>query len=231
MYYYVESCEWYQVVIVDIGGGIIDIVYVEVGGDDVLCIYCVWGIVRGGIDIDLVLSLFSYMLLFGRGIICVFVYYYVEVVIVQDMICQCDFCQYKYDYVDNLWGVCLQVLQDIGNIVCLYCDVECVKIVFSVVSEYCSMLDYIVCDLYVDSSVDGLVVVVYGYLEQIWELLVQVCSDIGGDLDVVFLIGGMFCVGYLCQVVVEVFLGVCMVYGEFLLGVVQGFVLVVVSQD
>lgn len=69
-------------VVVDIGGGIIDVVYVCVGGFWVLCIYCVWGIVCGGIDIDLVLSLGGYMLLFGCNIICVLIYYYVEVVMV-----------------------------------------------------------------------------------------------------------------------------------------------------
>lgn len=60
-------------------------------------------------------------------------------------------------------------------------------------------------------------------------LLVQVCVDIGYDLVVVFLIGGMLCVGYLQQVVVVVFFGVILVCGNLFFGVVYGLVWVVVE--
>ena len=77
MHYHAESRERHQAVIVDIGGGTTDIAHAEVGGDDAPRIHRAWGIARGGTDIDLALSLSSYMPLFGRGITRVPAHHYV----------------------------------------------------------------------------------------------------------------------------------------------------------
>lgn len=41
----------------DIGGGMIDLVYVEFGVGMVLCVYCSWGVLVGGMDFDFGVSL------------------------------------------------------------------------------------------------------------------------------------------------------------------------------
>ena len=207
MHYHAESRERHQAVIVDIGGGTTDIAHAEVGGDDAPRIHRAWGIARGGTDIDLALSLSSYMPLFGRGITRVPAHHYVEAATVQDMTRQRDFRQHKYDHVDEPWGGRLQALQDSGNTARLYRDVERAKIALSAASEHRSTLDYIARDLHADSSADGLAAAAHGYLEQIRELLAQVRSDIGGDPDAVFLTGGMSRAGYLRQAVAEAFPG------------------------
>ncbi len=124
MHYHAESRERHQAVIVDIGGGTTDIAHAEVGGDDAPRIHRAWGIARGGTDIDLALSLSSYMPLFGRGITRVPAHHYVEAATVQDMTRQRDFRQHTYDHVDAPWGPRLQALQDTGNTARLYRDVE-----------------------------------------------------------------------------------------------------------
>jgi hypothetical chaperone protein len=91
-------------------------------------IHRAWGIARGGTDIDLALSLSSYMPLFGRGITRVPAHHYVEAATVQDMTRQRDFRLHKYDHVDAPWGDRLQALQDTGNTARLYRDVERAKI-------------------------------------------------------------------------------------------------------
>jgi hypothetical chaperone protein len=231
MHYHAESRERHQAVIVDIGGGTTDIAHAEVGGDDAPRIHRAWGIARGGTDIDLALSLSSYMPLFGRGITRVPAHHYVEAATVQDMTRQRDFRLHKYDHVDAPWGDRLQALQDTGNTARLYRDVERAKIALSAASEHRSTLDYIARDLHADSSADGLAAAAHGYLEQIRELLAQVRSDIGGDPDAVFLTGGMSRAGYLRQAVAEAFPGARMVHGEPSLGVVQGLALAAASQD
>ncbi|ENE2731172.1 TPA: Hsp70 family protein [Stenotrophomonas maltophilia] len=231
MHYHAESRERHQAVIVDIGGGTTDIAHAEVGGDDAPRIHRAWGIARGGTDIDLALSLSSYMPLFGRGITRVPAHHYVEAATVQDMTRQRDFRQHKYDHVDEPWCGRLQALQDTGNTARLYRDVERAKIALSAASEHRSTLDYIARDLHADSSADGLAAAAHGYLEQIRELLAQVRSDIGGDPDAVFLTGGMSRAGYLRQAVAEAFPGARMVHGEPSLGVVQGLALAAASQD
>lgn len=55
---------------------------------------------------------------------------------------------------------------------CLYCEVECCKIVFSSELGYCSVLDFIECDLVVDVDVLCLEVVVSGYMGELVGLLV-----------------------------------------------------------
>lgn len=104
MHYHAESRERHQAVIVDIGGGTTDIAHAEVGGDDAPRIHRAWGIARGGTDIDLALSLSSYMPLFGRGVTRVPAHHYVEAATVQDMTRQREFRLHKYDHVDAPWG-------------------------------------------------------------------------------------------------------------------------------
>jgi len=231
MHYHAGSATRHRAVIVDIGGGTTDIAHAEVGGRVPPHIHRAWGIARGGTDIDLALSLSSYMPLFGRGITRVPTHHYVEAATVQDMTRQRDFRQHNYDAVDAPWGPRLQALQDTGNTARLYRDVERAKIALSSSATHRSTLDYIGRDLHADSSAEGLASAAHGYLEQIRTLLTQVRSDIGGDPDAVFLTGGMSRAGYLRQAVAEAFPGARMVHGEPSLGVVQGLALAAASRD
>lgn len=229
MHYHAGSRQEHQAVIVDIGGGTTDIAHARVGGGQAPHIHRAWGIARGGTDIDLALSLAAFMPLFGRGVSRVPAHHFVEAATVQDMTRQRDFRQHRYDQVDAPWGPRLQALQDTGNTARLYREVERAKIALSDAGQHIAALPFIERDLQVACSRDGLGRAASGYLEQLQALLEQVRNDIGGDVDAVFLTGGMSRAGYLREAVAAAFPGVRQVHGDASFGVVQGLALAAAS--
>jgi len=225
MHYHAGSAQPHQAIIVDIGGGTTDIAHAQVGGDAPPHIHRAWGIARGGTDIDLALSLAGFMPLFGRGITRVPTHHYVEAATVQDMTRQRDFRQHNYDHVDAPWGPRLQALQDTGNTARLYREVEAAKIALSEQAEHTAALPFIERALQAHCSTAGLGAAAEGYLNQLRALLEQVRDDTQGQVDAVFLTGGMSRAGYLRSAVAEVFPQARHVHGDASFGVVQGLAL------
>ena len=222
MHYHATSADTHDAVIVDIGGGTTDVAHAHVGGTHAPRIHRAWGIARGGTDIDLALSLASFMPLFGRGITRVPTHHYVEAATVQDMTRQRDFRLHRYDHVEAPFGPRLQALQETGNTARLYREVERAKIGLSSAAAHPSALPFIERGLQADTSAEGLGEAARSYLEQLHGLLSGVRADIGGDPAAVFLTGGMSRAGYLRDAVAAAFPGARQVHGDASFGVVQG---------
>lgn len=225
MHYHAVSSERHEAVIVDVGGGTTDIAHASVGGTAPPQIHRAWGIARGGTDIDLALSLASYMPLFGRGITRVPAHHYVEAAMVQDMPRQRDFRQHDYSAVDAPYGPRLQALQDTGNTARLYRAVEQCKIALSDAPRHASTLDFIEPALAVTTDAPQLDQAAGGYLGELATLLRQVSEDIGHAPAAVFLTGGMSRAGYIQRTAAEAFPGSRLVHGDPSFGVVQGLAL------
>ena len=225
MHYHAGSGERHDAVVVDIGGGTTDIAHASVGGDGAPDVHRAWGIARGGTDIDLALSLASYMPLFGRGVTRVPAHHYVEAAMVQDTTRQRDFRQHRYDEVPRPYDTRLQALQDTGNTARLYRAVERSKIRLSDSAQHDEALDYIEAGLQVRIRADELAHAARSYLDALGELLAQVRSDIGRDPAAVFLTGGMSRAGYIQQVIAAAFPQARLVHGDPSFGVVQGLAL------
>ncbi|WP_369976105.1 Hsp70 family protein [Xanthomonas bundabergensis] len=225
MHYHAGSRERHDAVVVDIGGGTTDIAHASVGGDGAPDVHRAWGIARGGTDIDLALSLASYMPLFGRGSTRVPAHHYVEAAMVQDTTRQRDFRQHRYDEVPRPYDTRLQALQDTGNTARLYRAVERSKIGLSDSEQHEEALDYIEAGLQVQVRAEQLTHAARSYLEALGELLAQVRGDIGREPAAVFLTGGMSRAGYIQQVVAAAFPQARLVHGDPSFGVVQGLAL------
>lgn len=222
MHYHAQSTQAHDAVVVDIGGGTTDVAHARVGGGQAPVIHRAWGIPRGGTDIDLALSLGTYMPLFGRGITRVPTHHYVEAAMVQDTTRQRDFRQHNYRDVDAPWDRRLQALQDTGNTARLYREVERCKIALSSEPSHHSALDFIERGLDVDVDAERLQAAASGYLGELEALLAQVRQDIGHDPAAVFLTGGMSRAGYLQAAVAAAFPGARLVRGNPSFGVVHG---------
>ncbi|CTP90654.1 heat shock protein [Xanthomonas translucens pv. poae] len=225
MHYHAGSDVRHDAVVVDIGGGTTDIAHASVGGDGAPQVHRAWGIARGGTDIDLALSLASYMPLFGRGSTRVPTHHYVEAAMVQDTTRQRDFRQHRYDEVPHPYDTRLQALQDTGNTARLYRAVERSKIRLSDSEQHAEALDYIEAGLQVQVRADELTHAARSYLDAFGELLAQVRSDIGREPAAVFLTGGMSRAGYIQQIAAAAFPQARLVHGDPSFGVVQGLAL------
>ena len=222
MAHHAASDQRHEVVVVDIGGGTTDIAHASVGGDQAPQVHRAWGIARGGTDIDLALSLASYMPLFGRSITRVPNHHYVEAAMVQDMPRQRDFRTHKYDEVPAPYGPRLEALQETGNTARLYREVEGCKIALSSTQAHLSALDFIETGLQATTQAPELDRAAGGYLGELAGLLAQVRQDIGHDPAVVFVTGGMSRAPYLRAAAAAAFPSARLVIGDASLGVVAG---------
>nr|WP_220484722.1 Hsp70 family protein [Stenotrophomonas koreensis] len=222
MAHHAASHQRHDVVVVDIGGGTTDIAHASVGGDQAPQVHRAWGVARGGTDIDLALSLSSYMPLFGRGITRVPNHHYVEAAMVQDMPRQRDFRTHKYDEVPAPYGPRLEALQETGNTARLYREVEACKIALSSQNLHANALAFIEPGLEVSTDAALLDQAAGTYLRELNSLLAQVRADIGHDPAVVFVTGGMSRAPYLRAAAAAAFAGAQLVTGDPSFGVVNG---------
>ncbi|MEA5125290.1 Hsp70 family protein [Xanthomonas floridensis] len=222
MHYHVSHDSRHETVVVDIGGGTTDIAHASVGGSTAPQVHRAWGIARGGTDIDLALSLASYMPLFGRGTTRVPAHHYVEAAMVQDMTRQREFRLHNYQDAPAPFDTRLKALQDTGNTARLYRHVEACKIALSEADQHHTALDFIERGLQVDVQADALVASASSYLRELEALLAQVRADMAAPPATLFLTGGMSRAGYLRDAVAAAFPESRMVQGDPSFGVVQG---------
>lgn len=221
--YHAQSAHRHRTLVVDIGGGTTDITLAEVGGAQAPVVLGSWGIARGGVDVDLSLSLSRFMPLFGKGATRVPAHHFVEAATVHDVVRQRDFQRRDaYREVDAPFGPRLIALQQTGNTTRLSRAVESTKIVLSSTSDSRAELDYIERGLALASSADDLARAADPFLGYLTELLAEVGAQIGEPPAAVFLTGGMSRAPYVREAVRRCFPQARQVAGDASLGVVSG---------
>lgn len=217
------SAQRHRALVVDIGGGTSDITLAEVGGAQAPRVLGSWGIARGGVDVDLALSLSRFMPLFGKGATRVPAHHFVEAATVHDVIRQRDFQRRDaYRDVPEPFGSRLIALQDTGNTTRLSRAVEAAKIELSSHERNRAALDYIETGLAQDVLAPDLSAAAEGFLGFLTELLGEVAAQIGEPPQVVFLTGGMSRAPYVRAAAQRCFPDAQLVAGDPSLGVVSG---------
>lgn len=221
--YHAQSTHRHRTLVVDIGGGTTDITLAEVGGAQAPVVLGSWGIARGGVDVDLALSLSRFMPLFGKGATRVPAHHFVEAATVHDVIRQRDFQRRDaYRDVEAPFGPRLIALQDTGNTTRLSRAVESTKVVLSSEASHRVGLDYIERDLSLSSGAADLAQAAELFLGYLTELLSEVAAQIGAPPEAVFLTGGMSRAPYVREAVRRCFPQAKQVAGDASLGVVSG---------
>lgn len=221
--HHAQSAQRHRALVVDIGGGTSDITLAEVGGVQPPQVLGSWGIARGGVDVDLALSLSRFMPLFGKGATRVPAHHFVEAATVHDVIRQRDFQRRDaYREVPEPFGPRLIALQDIGNTTRLSRAVEAAKIELSSHDRNRAALDYIEAGLTQDVLAPDLSAAAEGFLGFLTELLGEVAAQIGEPPQVVFLTGGMSRAPYVREAAQRCFPAAQLVAGDPSLGVVSG---------
>ncbi|MBN7138864.1 heat-shock protein Hsp70 [Lysobacter enzymogenes] len=221
--HHAASAQRHRALVVDIGGGTSDITLAEVGGAQAPRVLGSWGIARGGVDVDLALSLSRFMPLFGKGATRVPAHHFVEAATVHDVIRQRDFQRRDaYRDVPEPFGPRLIALQDTGNTTRLSRAVEAAKIELSSHERNRAALDYIEAGLAQEVLAPDLSAAAEGFLGFLTELLNEVAAQIGEPPQVVFLTGGMSRAPYVREAAQRCFPDAQLVAGDPSLGVVSG---------
>lgn len=225
--YHAQSAQRHRTLVVDIGGGTTDITLAEVGGDVQPQVLGSWGIARGGVDVDLSLSLSRFMPLFGKAVTRVPAHHFVEAATVHDVVRQRDFQRRDaYRDVVDPFGSRLIALQQPGNTTRLSRAVESAKIELSSQAQNLAALSYIEPSLSLATAAYDLSQAAEPFLRTLTELLNEVADDIAARLGAaptaVFLTGGMSRAPYIRETVQRCFPQARLVAGDPSLGVVSG---------
>ncbi|UJB19335.1 MULTISPECIES: Hsp70 family protein [Lysobacter] len=225
--YHAQSAQRHRTLVVDIGGGTTDITLAEVGGADAPVVLGSWGIARGGVDVDLSLSLSRFMPLFGKAVTRVPAHHFVEAATVHDVVRQRDFQRRDaYREVAEPFGPRLIALQQPGNTTRLSRAVESAKIELSTREDHRAELGYIEPGLALATSARDLGESAGPFLGFVSDLLREVGAEIDARLgeapSAVFLTGGMSRAPYVREAVQRCFPQARLVAGDPSLGVVSG---------
>lgn len=222
------------VLVVDIGGGIIDCFLLLMGLQWWECVDCQQslfgysGCCIGGNDFDIVLVFKCLMFFFGMGgemekgiVLLIFLWW--NVVVINDVLVQSDF----YSIVNGcLLNDLLCSVWDVDKVVlllkvwcqcfsyCLVCSVEESKIVFFSVVSVEIVLLFIQDDLVIVIVQQGLEVVLDQFLICIMEQVWFVFDSSQIILDVIYFIGGSVCLLLIKKVLVVQLLGILLVGGD-----------------
>jgi hypothetical chaperone protein len=222
MHYHLSLGERQRAIIVDIGGGTTDVAYAELGAGRTPVMHRSWGLPRGGTDLDVGVSLHSFMPLFGKDTTGVPVHHFVEAASVHNLPKQREFHKQDYRFVDEPFRSRLQALQGTGSTTRLNQSAERVKIGLSTHASTTAVLDFIEAGLHVQAVSADFDAASEDFLDRMARLL----RDAGADLDEapasVFLTGGTSRSPQVRARVGESFPGVPVVHGDPSLGVVAG---------
>jgi hypothetical chaperone protein len=208
--------------IVDIGGGTTDVAHAELGGGTPPHILRSWGLPKGGTDLDVNLSLHSFMPLLGKGSIRVPKHQFVEAASVHNLPKQREFRQQDYRLVDEPYGARLRALQELGATTRLNQVAERTKIALSGASRHHVTLDFIEPELAVEAGSDDLDAAMEPFLGRLERTLDTVRRDLAEQPASVFLTGGTSRSPQIKASVQSCFPGIVLVHGDPSLGVVSG---------
>lgn len=222
MHYHQSLPERQRAIIVDIGGGTTDVAYAELGAGEVPVMHRSWGLPRGGTDLDVGVSLHSFMPRFGKDLSGVPVHHFVEAASVHNLPKQREFRKQDYRQVDEPFGSRLRALQGSGATTRLNQSAERMKIDLSASDIASASLDFIEAGLKIDAVAGDFHAASEDFLDRMGRLLDQAQADIGEAPSSVFLTGGTSRSPQVRERVGASFPGIRVVHGDPSLGVVSG---------
>ena len=222
MHYHLSLASRQNALIVDIGGGTTDVAYAELGGEADPVIHQSWGLPKGGTDLDVGMSLHSFMPHFGKDISTVPVHHFVEAASVHILPKQREFRRQNYRLVDEPFGTRLRALQQLGATTRLNRIAERVKIELGDHATSDADLAFIEKGLALDVGRDDLERAADDFLSRLRRLLDQVRDEMPTVPGSIFLTGGSSRSSLLQKEVQASFPAVTVVAGDPSLGVVSG---------
>ena len=211
-----------RALIIDIGGGTTDVAHAELGGGSPAHIERSWGLPKGGTDLDVGLSLASFMPLLGKDKIRVPKHQFVEAASVHNMPKQREFRKQDYRLLDQPYASRLRALQQPGATTRLNQLAERTKIVLSGASRHRVTLDFIEPGLAVEVGSDDLDAASEAFLSQLERTLHSARSELAEPPASVFLTGGSSRSPQIKARVQCCFPDIPLVHGDPSLGVVSG---------
>ncbi len=222
MHYHLSLADRQRAIIVDIGGGTTDVAFADLGGGEQPVIHRSWGLPKGGTDLDIGISLHSFMPHFGKDVSDVPVHHFVEAASVHNLPKQREFRKQNYRFVEEPFGSRLRALQQAGATTRLNQLAERMKIALSGAPSAEAELDFIEPDLAIDAGHEEFHAASEDFLSRLRRLLDQASSDIATIPGSIFLTGGTSRSPQVQAQVRACFPDVAMVEGDPSLGVVSG---------
>ena len=229
MHYHKRLATRQTALIVDIGGGTTDVAFAELGGDALPRIVRTWGLAKGGTDLDVNLSMHSFMPQLGNNVTRVPVHHYVEAASVHNLPKQREFRRQDYRFVDEPWQSRLRALQQPGATTRLNQTAERSKIALSHEAETPADLGFLEPGLGVRVARSDLDTAVEPFVERMQRLLAEVRTEWPGVPDSVFLTGGTSRSPVVKAAVRDSFPDMPLVEGDPSLGVVSGLAVAAVE--
>lgn len=222
MHYHLSLTHRQHALIVDIGGGTTDVAFAELGGPDDPVIHRSWGLPKGGTDLDVGVSLHSFMPHFGKDVSTVPVHHFVEAASVHILPKQREFRRQNYRLVDEPFGTRLRALQQLGATTRLNRLAEHAKIELGEHEKSDADLTFIEKDLALEVKQSDLERAADDFLARLRRLLHQARDEIPNKPASIFLTGGSSRSSLLRREVQANFPEVAVVAGDASLGVVSG---------
>lgn len=222
MHYHKSLDARQHALIVDIGGGTTDVAHAELGGGIAPHIARSWGLPKGGTDLDVSLSLRSFMPLLGKDSIRVPQHQFVEAASVHNLPKQREFRKQDYRLVAEPYGARLRALQEPGATTRLNQLAERTKITLSTSRLHRAELGFIEPGLAVEASGEDFDDAIETFLGQLERTLASVRTDLAEPPASVFLTGGTSRSPQIKTRVQASFPGIPLVQGDPSLGVVSG---------
>ncbi len=222
MHYHKQLETRQTALIVDIGGGTTDVAFAELGGDTLPRILRTWGLAKGGTDLDVNLSMQSFMPLMGNNVTRVPVHHFVEAASVHNLPKQREFRRQDYRFIDEPWQSRLRALQEPGATTRLNQTAERSKIDLSSGDATQADLGFLERGLGAAVTRDDLDQAAEPFVERVQRLLAEVRDAWPGEPASIFLTGGTSRSPIVKEAVRASFPDIPLVHGDPSLGVVSG---------
>jgi len=231
MHYHKSLAARQHVLVVDIGGGTTDVAHAQLGGDEPPRIERSWGLPKGGTDLDVNVSLHSFMPQLGKDIISMPAHRYVDAASVHNLPKQREFRQQDYRLVDEPFGSRLRALQEPGATTRLNQLAERSKITLSASASFRAELDFLEPGLAVKLGGGDFHAAVDSFLLQMERTLTTVRGDLVHLPASLFLTGGTSRSPQIREHVQSCFPEIPLVQGDPSLGVVSGLAVAASEAD
>ncbi len=222
MHYHHSLDQRQETLVVDIGGGTTDVSHAHLGGSDAPRISRSWGLPKGGTDLDVGISLYSFMPLLGKDRISMPAHRFVDAASVHNLPRQREFQQQDYRAVDEPYGARLRALQAPGATTRLNQAAERSKIALSDSPLHAVALGFIEPALTIELNNDDFQAAIAAYTSQLRRTLSRVSEELATAPQSIFVTGGTSRSPAVLQCVRDAFPGIPLVQGDPSLGVVSG---------
>jgi hypothetical chaperone protein len=231
MHYHKRLAQRQHVLVVDIGGGTTDVAHALLGGIEAPRIMRSWGLPKGGTDLDVNVSLHSFMPQLGKDVISMPAHRYVDAASVHNLPKQREFRQQDYRLVDEPYCSRLRALQEAGATTRLNQLAERSKITLSASPHFHAALDFLEPGLAVDMHHADFQAAIDGFLTQMERTLTTVRSELSQPPASLFLTGGTSRSPQIRDHVQSCFPDIPVVLGDPSLGVVSGLAVAASEAD